>query len=287
MADFRLEPGGGRVGSKELAAMVAREDGRMRGLKGPELENFVANHAPTTQTIRNYAADGRLTAERDTAGQFVFDPAVAVAEFLANRKQSTHGGRRRKAGRRKAAPKPAAAFREAADYADTVERIRERATQGFRPVDAVDVTRLLNCTPDELRILLHHGAALGITPAGLDLLETTLKVQALERKQAVEAGKLIEADAALKAWGDKQRAVQGQINGLPARVADRVAQIAWVSPETVDRLVAELHAAGVPGATLDRVREALAVPGELTARVRAVIADEVRELGARVASGRD
>jgi hypothetical protein len=287
MSDFRLDPGGGRVGSKELAGLVAREDGRARGLKGPELEAFVANHAPTTQTIRNYAADGRLTAERDTAGQFVFDPDVAVKEFLANRKQSTHGGRRRKAGRRKAAPKPAAAFREAADHADTIERIRERAKQGLRPVDAVDVTRLLNCTPDELRILLHHGAALGITPASLDLLETTLKVQALERKHAIEAGKLIEADAALKAWGDKQRAVSTQINALPGRVADRVAQIAWVSPETVDRLVADLHAAGTTGPILDRVREALAPPGELTARVRAVIADEVRGVGERIAGGRD
>lgn len=283
MTDFQLEPGGGRVGSKELAAIIAREDGREQGLKGPELEAFVSNHAPTTQTIRNYANNGRLDAERDGRGDFTFDPAVAVAQFRANRRQAMHGGKRRKAGRRKKTPAPSREFREAADYAGVVQRITGRAKEGLRPVDAVDIRHLLNCTPDELRILLAHGSALGITPAGLDLLETILKVQALERKQAVEAGKLIEADAALKAWGDRQRAIQSQIAGLPGRVADRVAQIAWLSPEVVDRLVAELHAAGVPGPVLDKVRETLAPPGELTARVRAVIGDEVRGVGERIA----
>lgn len=285
MTDFQLEPGGGKVGSVELAVLIAREDGKAQGLKGPALEAFVATNAPTDQTIRNYAKAGRIAATKDHAGRFLFDPVEGVAQFRANRVQATHGGKRRKAGRPKKTPPPARQFREAADYGSAVRRINARADEGVRPLQAVDITRLLNCTPDELRILLNHGSALGITPASLDLLETTLKVQALERKQAVDAGKLIEADAALKAWSEKQRSIKTQIDGLPARVADRVAQIAWVSPEIVDRIVKDLHTAGVGSGTLDTVRELLAPPGELTGRVRAVIADEVRELGERVAGG--
>lgn len=283
MAAFELEPDPGLVSPGELAVLVAREDGRAQGLKGPELEGFVGEHALTDQTIRNYAKEQRVPVARLVNGRYLFDPAVAVEAVRANRPQPTHGGKRRKAGRRKRTPAPEQAFSDAADYRDTVDEMRERADEGRRPPAALPVETLLNLNAEQLRIVLAHGDAAGAGQASLDRLERTLKIQALERKHAVEAGRLMDADAAERAWTATQRAVKSQLDGLPARVADRLAQAAWVSPETVDLIVRDLHAAGVPADTLDTVRGALAMPNGLAGRIRAVVADEVRAVGERIA----
>lgn len=284
MTDFQLQPGG-LVSTGELAALVARADGRQRGLAGPELEAYVAEHKVSDQTIRNYIRRGVVKPAQTDGRRMLFDPDVAVGAVLANRPERRHGGRRRGSGRRKSTPQPAGAFRAAADYREAVDRIVARADEGVRPVQALPAEALLNLTADELRALLAHADPVGITPACLDRLETTLKIKALERKQAAEDGKLMEAEAARKAWAETLRGVKTALDGLPARVSDRVAMAAWVSPETVDRLVADLHAAGVAGAVLDRVRETLAPPAELVARVRVLIADEVRGVSERLAGG--
>jgi len=285
MSGFALEPDAGLVSPGELAALVARADGRARGLKGAALETFVAEHTPTDQTIRNYARENRVPSTRGPHGRFLFDPAIAVEAVRANRPERKHGGKRRNAGRKARTATPDRAFRQAADYRATIDRVTARAKDGVRPLQALPAEALLNLTADELKIILGHADAAGIGQACLDRLETLLKIQALERKQAVENGRLLEADAALKAWSDAQRAARLRIDQLPARVADRVAQAAWVSPEAVDRLAKELAQAGVSGGLIDRLRETLAPPAELHARVRAVIADEVRGVCERIAGG--
>lgn len=280
MTDFQLEPDRGLVSPSELATLVAREEARRTGQR-PD-----AVTPATDQTIRNYARRGVVTpAETTPGGRMLFDPAVAVDAVLANRPERRHGGRRRGSGRKKDRPRPAPAFRVAADAAAALEEIRDRADKGVRPRNALPPEFLLNLTPDEARAILAHADAVGVTTACLDRLETVLKVQALERKQAVEAGKLIDADDALRAWTEKQRAVRAEIDRLPGRAADRVAQAAWVSPEAADRLIKAMADAGCGHELLEAARATMAPPPELIARVRALIADEVRGACGRIAGG--
>lgn len=291
------DPTDGLVRSSAFGRLVAEAQGRVSaGGDGPPVTRPYSD-----QSVRNWRDAGYVTpVHRDARGCW-YDPDDAAA-LAAKLPEPTHGGPREGAGRKKTTPGPGPLERIADDARrcrDALDRFEhEEAAVAAGELDADDPGRkrttvdelLVGFDVDELRLLLASDLLTGsmaLTGAKHKLFNEALKSRKMLLEIRAEEGTLVAADDVVRAWAAALAPVRSELERLPAALAAPVADAAWVPPETVDRLCSLLHREGVDPDTLEVVRNELARPLDLTARLTAVAQRALERARAAAADAAD
>lgn len=263
------------VGPTEMARIIGRQTG----------------NTPTPQTIRNHADKGTITGTKTPQG-WKFDPAVVLAEWAANVRTTTHGGKRRNAGR-----KPGHAdtplTKATTNARDAMEAIREQMTPDGDgnlpdpPRGAMLVTDLLRLTEEQLNALVAinvHGRSL-LSTTHLERLDRINKLHRSDMQLKKEKGELVPAGEIADAWRQAVSGVANVLEAMPKKTAARIANACWPGDSTRKTIARTLKAAEVDPTVISAVLGTLAQPPELVGRVRQLLDKEIGDAMHTIAEG--